>query len=95
MANLYSPDGTVTVVNPAGKKWTLAELQGHVEGDIEMMPGIKARVIFNDIGALKLLPVNMKASLLVQELLLATKKPLRYLPVLRGNVLVLDPKEKM
>jgi len=77
----------------------LSELQELVQGDIEMMPGIKTRVIFNEMAALKSLPINQKATYFVQQMLVTKVSGnmgmLRYLPVLRGNVVVLTIGEKM
>jgi hypothetical protein len=97
MANLYKADGTVSVVTPSkGSRWTLGELQGHVGGCIELMPGLrKVRVIMNQEAALRGLPVNRRATDLVLELLATTPAPLRYVPVIRGDVLVLTPGERM
>jgi hypothetical protein len=99
MANLYKPDGTVSTVTPKRAKWSLSELQELVEGDIEMMPGIKTRVIFNELGAIKSLPINQKATYFVQQMLVTKvagdMTKLRYLPVLRGNVVILTIGEKM
>ena len=96
MARLLKADGTDTFVYPEGKKWTLAELQKYVGGDIELMPGIGARrIIMNEYGQRLRLPINYKATEYIRTLLLETKVPLRYNPVIVGDVLILEAKEKM
>lgn len=99
MANLYKVDGTIEVVHPAnGKHWTLKEMQDLVGGFIEFLPSIRAKIVVNEEGLIKGLPVNEKATALYLNLLATKKKnagPLWYKPELRGNVLALVPGEKM
>lgn len=95
MARLIKVDGTETEVHPKGPKWTNKELQDYVGGYIEVMPGIKTtRIIMDEEGMLKMKPINQKATQLVRELL-GGLKLLRYIPIIVGDVLVLDEKEKM
>lgn len=95
MATLLKADGTSATVTPAGKKWTLAELQQHVGGFIEMPPWLAPlRMVWNEDGANLGLPVNVAATERIRARLAEIGKPLRYVPTLRGDVLVLDPKEK-
>ena len=95
MARLIRSNGVEEVITPSnGKKWSLGELQKIVGGYIEMMPGIKpVRLIMNEEAKLKMLPVNNAATAIVLDLLKG--KVLRYTPILRGDVIILDPKEKM
>jgi hypothetical protein len=93
MARLIHTDGTEEVVHPKGKKWSLEELQAHVGGLIEYMPGIgRTRMILDEEGRLKGKEVNEKATMIVHNILLG--KDLRYVPVLVGDVLLLEPGEK-
>ena len=94
MARLIRSDGTETIVTPVGKRWTLKELQTHVGGYIEFMPGIgKIRMILDEEGRLKQKPENQKATDIVMEALRG--KILRYQPVIVGDVLILEKGEKM
>jgi hypothetical protein len=94
MAKLIKTDGTETEVHPVGKRWTLQELQGHVGGYIEMMPGIgKMRMLLDEEGLLKMKPVNRKATDIVLGILAG--KVLRYEPLIVGDVLILEKGEKM
>ena len=94
MAKLYRADGTETTVNPKGKKWTLEELQNVVGGYIEMMPGVGTlKMVLDEEGRLKGKPVNLAATEMVQIILQG--KPLRYNPVICGDVLVLDKGERV
>ena len=94
MAKLIKSDGTEIDVFPIGKRWTLQELQNHVGGYIEMMPGVgKMRIILDEEGRLKNKPVNQKATQMITEIL--RFKPLRYQPVIVGDVLILEKVEKM
>ncbi len=95
MARLLRADNTETIVHPAKKKWTLLELQTLVGGYIEIMPGVPFQMIMDEEGRLKQKPVNMAATTIVREALLATKQELRYRPIIVGDVLILDPKEKI
>lgn len=93
MATLYRANGTSTVVHPAGKKWTLDELQKLVGGYIELMPGMKRlRMLMNEDGKLQQLPKNYAATELVHREL--SGQVLRYLPEIVGDVVVLDKGEK-
>ena len=95
MARLIRPDGTEDHVTPAnGKTFTLEEMQRYVGGYIELMPGVAPmRMIVDEEGQLKNKPVNVKATALVFERLKGQK--LRYLPTIVGDVLVLEPGERM
>lgn len=95
MAKLIKADGTERELKPGnGKKWTLAELQAAVAGDIEIMPDVEPlRLVMNERGRLLDLPINRKATDLVLERL--DGKPLWYVPVIRGDVLVLAKGERM
>lgn len=94
MAKLIKSDGTEEIVYPRGKKWTLLELQTAVGGYIEIMPGIgKLRLIMDEEGLLKMKPLNVKATDIVEEALAG--KQLWYHPTIVGDVLILDPGEKM
>ena len=94
MARWIKADGTEKKVTPFGKKWTLSELQEKVGGHIETMPSIKPiRMVMNDMAALKSSPINMTATDIVRVALKG--KPLRYSPVIRGDVLVLEKGELM
>lgn len=93
MARLIKADGTETELTPRGKRWSLDELQMAVGGNIEIMPGVKFRMVMHESAALRNMSVNEKATQIVLEGL--KDKPLRYIPTIRGTVLILDPKEKM
>lgn len=92
MARLIKADGTESEVHPQGKKWTLAEMQGLVGGYIEYMPGIKIRMVMDEEGKLKNKPINQVATTIVQMALLG--KPLRYVPVIVGDVVIIEKGEK-
>jgi len=67
IARVIYPDGTDTLVNPKdGKKFSLKELQGLVEGYIELIylpPGNGHNQAYvNEEGKLKGLPLNRKAT---------------------------------
>ena len=93
MARLIRSDGTETIVTTIGKRWTLKELQTHVGGFIEIMPGIALRMILDEEGLIKMKPINHKATDIVMEALRG--KLLRYQPVIVGDVLILEKGEKM
>ena len=94
MAKLIRSNGTETIVHPTGKKWTLKELQTHVGGCIEIIPGIgKILMILDEEGLLKMKPINHKATDIVMEALQG--KVLRYQPLIVGDVLILEKGEKM
>lgn len=101
MAILIRPDGTENHVTPKrGNRWTLEELQEHVGGSIEQMPGVRGlRMLFDEEGQLKGLPFNAVATAIVMEAVLAEAERrgcgLRYHPRIVGNALVLEPGEKM
>jgi len=63
-ANIYKADGTVLSVQPKkGKYFSLAELQGIVNGYIEIIPVKKGMVcVLNEEGKLNGLPINTKAT---------------------------------
>ena len=70
MAKLIKVDGTEIEVKSKGKKWTLTELQEHVGGFIEIMPGIgKIRMILDEEGLLKMKPINVRATDIVLDAL--------------------------
>ncbi len=92
MAKLYKTDGTIEEVKPKNKKWSLEELQAQVDGYIEMVPLTKGtRMIVNEEGRLRNLPYNDRATRLWRSIHLAPVIDQR----LFGNVLVLDPGERM
>ena len=93
MAVLVTPDGKETKVQPRGKRWGLEELQEHVGGYIEKMPGVEPTILFDEDGKRKNLPFNAKATQRVNALL--EGQVLRYIPQLVGNVLFLEPGEKL
>jgi len=57
---LYKPDGTHVQVTPKdGKKFSLAELQGYVEGLIERVPTTGRKTVWvNEEGIIHGLPYN-------------------------------------
>lgn len=77
MALLYKTTGEIKKVTPAGKKFTLAELQGFVGGYIEAVSSTKACAYCNEEGRLRKLPFNLAASV-------------RFNMVLRGDVIELQ-----
>jgi hypothetical protein len=91
MATLIHPDGKEQQVLPEGKKWTLEELQKHIGGYIELVPGPKRRIIVNEDGILLNLPFNPKATEAAR--LLSPRSQSRHR--LYGPVLILDVGEKM
>jgi hypothetical protein len=101
MARLIRTDGTEAHVTPKrGNRWTLLELQQHVGGYIEEMPGVGGlRILFDEEGQLKNLPFNAVATAIVMEAVLAEAQRrgcgLRYQPRIVGNALVLEPGERM
>ena len=101
MARLIRPDGTEERVTPRkGNRWTLDELQHHIGGYIEQMPGVPGlRILFDEEGQLKGLPFNEVATDIVMTAVLAEAQRrgcgLRYHPRIVGNALVLDDGERM
>lgn len=94
MARWIKADGTEERVYAKKQKWTLEELREKVGGYIELMPGLKTlRVIMNEEGRLRNLPVNERASQIIFNDLRPGR--LRYIPVILGDVLILDKTEKM
>jgi len=91
MARLIKPDGTEETVVPAnGKKFTLEELQKHVGGYIQLLPGCgNTKILFDEEGLFKRLPRNLVAT----QFCINGGFPCY--SVLVGNVLILDKKEKM
>jgi len=94
MAILIKVDGTETKVSPKRAAWTLEEFQKIVGGYFTIMPGVRPlRMIMDEEGDLRGKEINQKATDMVR---LALKdKPLRYNPVIRGDVLVLEKGERM
>ena len=63
MGNLIRTDGTVSEYPPKGKKYTLAELQAAVGGDITLIPLPDwSMLVVNEDGRRLNLPVNAGAS---------------------------------
>ncbi len=87
MARLIKANGTEEVVTPAGKKWTLEEIQKQVGGYFEYAPHSRYRVIVNEEGRLRNQLPNMRAT---QEY----RKISGVSIVLVGDVLILDKGEK-
>jgi hypothetical protein len=74
MARLIKVDGTETVLLPKhGMRWTLKELQDAVGGYIELMPDMPPtfRMVFDEEGRQKQLPVNAKATELLHVVMAA------------------------
>ena len=67
MATLYKADGTQEVIKPAnGKKFDIKELQALVGGTVERLKlPFDQRMVMNEDGRPKNLPVNDKASQLL------------------------------
>lgn len=67
MATLYRTDGTGETVTPAsGEEFTLAELQGHVGGYIDIVRLENGELlVVNDEGLIHGLPLNEQASRIV------------------------------
>lgn len=108
MARLIRANGTEEYIVPTGRQWSLKELQDAVGGYIEMMPGIDpVRIVLNEEGRLRDLPANAVATRIVHTVLaemLGVKVDdlprevghrLTYLPMIVGDALVLEPKERM
>ena len=68
MSLLIKPDGATEEVFPKnGKNYSLRELQGHVEGYIEILQvGEGMIMVINEEGKLKSLPMNRDATKLVR-----------------------------
>jgi hypothetical protein len=95
MARWLKTDGTEEQIHARGKKWTLAELQKLVGGDIEAPPWLAPlRMVWNEEGALRGLPVNRLATAIVRERVLRDGRPLRYLPTIVGDAVVLDDSDR-
>lgn len=88
MAKLFKTDGTIKTVFPQnGKTFTLDELQGYVDGDIECVQALNKLIfVMNDEGKLRGLEVNIKATAFY-------KMAFRSYDLLVGNVLVCRSKE--
>jgi hypothetical protein len=108
MARWLKTDGTEQALQPGGGSWTLKELQDAVGGPIELMPGVAPlRLILHEEGRLLGLPINPVATALlhqaladqmqiaVEDLPATVGTRLRYLPELRGNVLVLETGDRL
>ena len=93
MGKLYKADGTIEEVKPKEDRWSLEEFQDLVGGYFEIIPGVKSRIIINDIGKVIGLPINYTVTEIVRKEL--EGKKLRYQPVIRGDALILDKGEKM
>lgn len=64
MAYIIKANGETVPVTPAGKKFTLQELQAAIGGGyIEPIPGTKLRAYFDEEGRMKRLPFNAKATM--------------------------------
>jgi hypothetical protein len=107
MAKLVKPDGEIEEVLPKRtNRWTLDEVQAHVEGPVEVMPWQPLRMLINEEAKLHGKPRNVVATQMLHEVMakklgctvaqLPTEvgRRLRYLPDLRGNVLVLSAGER-
>lgn len=66
MAWLFTTEGGSSEVQPAGKRWTLDELQAHVGGYIELAPSIAPgwTLVIDEEGKLKGKPINQRATVL-------------------------------
>ena len=103
MAQLLRADGRIEEVRPSAPtgKWTLQELQAHVGGSVEFLPWLNKRgldklnLVTNEEGALRGLPVNRLATMLVRERLMEIGKPLRYMPTIYGDVVRISTGEKV
>ncbi len=95
MARLLKADGTEEPVQAKGQRWTLAELQQLVGGDIEAPAWLAPlRLVWNEEGALRGLPLNTTAKRLVREMVLRAGRPLRMLPTIVGDVVLLEPDDQ-
>lgn len=85
MAKLIKPDGTQQNVQPAnGTEFTLQEMQSFVGGHIEAVPFTRELVMYvHDEGALIPLPLNLKATQLLQA-----ARPERKHTTIYGNALI-------
>jgi len=63
MAVLITSNGQLVPVTPKGDKFALEELQFLVGGYVEMLPAKGAKVLADEDGRLKNLPINIEASL--------------------------------
>ena len=110
MARLLKADGTEVSVTPRAKHWTLPELQALVGGSIQLMPGVttpKVQIIVNEEGRLRGLPLNVAATAVLHAAMAETLRipvdqlpsevgrRLHYLPRLVGDVVILEPGEKL
>jgi hypothetical protein len=82
MGMLLRANGTQEEIKPAGKRFTLAEMQSLVGGQIELTRTVGGQLmLMNEEGKLQRLPFNRKASaLFAQDQIL-------------GDVVLLDPGE--
>ena len=87
MATLYKADGTVTKVKPAGKKFTLEEMQALVGGYIRGVRTDAGREMYvNEDGFMLRLPHNSQATRQVKK----TLGPGDYIV---GDAVVVNPGE--
>ena len=68
MGQIIYSDGRIEAITPKnGRKFTLAEMQGVVDGFIEVVPTHDNRMmVIDEEGKLKRKPMNMTATLLYQ-----------------------------
>lgn len=85
MATLYTPDGRTKEVRPSnGVHWTLEELQGFVDGYIEIARTLDGRfMVINELG--KVLPVPLELNIPATRLYIHGRHD-----VILGNALVVD-----
>jgi hypothetical protein len=96
MAKLLRVTGLIEDVHPKGDAWTLEELQALVGGWIEQVAGVSPLMMFVDEeGVLKQKPVNRLATILVRERLKEIGRPLRALPTIVGDALIVDKDDRM
>jgi hypothetical protein len=92
LATLIHPDGKEEKVFPEKKKkWSLEELQKHVGGYIQMVPGPKRTILVNEDGILLRLPLNRNGTEAAR--VLSPRQHSRH--TLYGPVLILDVGERM
>ncbi|RPG05655.1 MAG: DUF3846 domain-containing protein [Pelagibacteraceae bacterium TMED247] len=82
MAVLIESNGSDKQVEPSeGSEFSLKELQGYVDGYIELVYLANGKIlVVNEEGLLKRLPLNNKASLLARQ------------PIV-GNVVMIEPNQ--
>lgn len=97
MARLIRVDGTTETVNPKnGKRWTLEELQTLVGGYIELLPRLQIQILVDEEGLLKQKPVNREATRIIAEMYRTEwRRHDMEVPPLVGDVLILEPHERM